>query len=67
MSIKFIFNSNNAEKLLTNWLIKNCSIKNKTTYIFVFEMDLLIFQNPCEFFQLFLRFESTVLENKFRL
>ena len=35
-----------------------CSINNQVTYLFLFQINLLIFQNSYEFFQFFLRFSK---------
>ena len=69
MSKTYILHNNNAENLITSCKKNNkCLINNQVTYpFFLVRMNLLIFQNPYEFFQFFstfLKIFCTVLKNK---
>ena len=71
MAKTYIFhnNNNNAEKLLTNYQKNNVRLIVRYPILFSYQINLSIFQNLHEFFQLFLKFlkifkyESSVTNN----
>ena len=52
----YVLHNNNSKKVSKICQKNNCFINNQMTYCFLFQINLLIFQNPYEFLNFFSKF-----------